>query len=337
MIIITGTYPPERCGVGDYTCNLLQTQAAKDWHLLYFRDWSLKTFFKKIKEIDAYSDEWINMQYPSIGYGKSIVPQLLCIYYATSRKKKFSLTIHEYTQCSAKRKAMLSLFFLFAAKYIFTNQFERNAAAQFFPRIFKRSQVIKIQSNIKRSSNIGNIFGRKYDIGYFGYIRPEKGIEEFFKVVTQIKTMRSKLNIYIMGQILSADHCNYTEKLINNLTATNIECILNKSQEEVADVLAQTKIAFLPFPDGISERRGSFLAAAKNDCIVVTTNGKFITQALAECCETVEIENAKETIFQILDDEKIMTEKQNKIRSYMENEIPQSWNEIAEQYNNFLK
>ena len=51
MLIITGTYPPRKCGVGDYCQNLLSTQQAKDWNLYTDNNWSISTFFQKIKSI----------------------------------------------------------------------------------------------------------------------------------------------------------------------------------------------------------------------------------------------------------------------------------------------
>ena len=57
---------------------------------------------------------------------------------------------------------------------------------------------------------------------------------------------------------------------------------LNLSDEEVASILNDSKIAYLPFPDGISERRGSFLAAATNGVIVLSNAGRFTYEALRQ-------------------------------------------------------
>jgi len=93
----------------------------------------------------------------------------------------------------------------------------------------------------------------------------------------------------------------------------------------------------LPFDDGISERRGSFLAAAESECVIVSTKGKFVTNSLKKCCELVDVdENAAEKIISLMNNNQELAEKQIQIKNYIKNEIPVSWNEIAEQYNNFL-
>ena len=51
MLIITGTYPPRKCGVGDYCQNLLATSSAKDWQLYTDDKWSLSTILQKFKAI----------------------------------------------------------------------------------------------------------------------------------------------------------------------------------------------------------------------------------------------------------------------------------------------
>jgi glycosyltransferase involved in cell wall biosynthesis len=48
----------------------------------------------------------------------------------------------------------------------------------------------------------------------------------------------------------------------------------------VARELASATIVYLPYPDGVSERRGTLLAALGNGAAVVTTDGPFRPQGL---------------------------------------------------------
>ena len=58
MIIVTGTYPPERCGVADYTARLLETKTAQEagWKLLHTTDVRTSAIFKVIKEVKRMKD-----------------------------------------------------------------------------------------------------------------------------------------------------------------------------------------------------------------------------------------------------------------------------------------
>jgi glycosyltransferase involved in cell wall biosynthesis len=336
LLIITGTYPPERCGVGDYTYNLLHTQEAAGWELFYSKDWSLKTFLRKIKKINQYPGTWVNIQYPSVGYGDSILPHLLCLYFFLFRQKKIAVTVHEYTQYGWKGKMAMCAMLLLATKLIFTTSFERDAAIKTFSAVAKKSKVVKLFSNIKSADIIPEIADRAYDVGYFGYIIPKKGIEAFLKTAVELKVSHPGLKIFIMGQI-QATHEIYSAQIVKQAQSMGIAVIINQEEQAVANTLAQTKVVFLPFPDGISERRGSFLAAVKNGCLVVTTDGAFVTPSLHDCCEITTTTQAPKKILQLLaEDTHEQHARQEKIQNYLKCECPASWGEVVNAYNHFF-
>ena len=336
LIIITSVYPPDYCGVSDYTFNLMQTEVGKTWQLFYEKDWKLKKIFSIIKKINQLSAKTVNLQYPSMGFKHSIVPHLLCVYYAITKKKIFTVTIHEYSQFHLKGKIASALLYLFASKFIFTTQYEKDEVTKTFPRVISRSKIIKIRSNIHSVNILPEVLERKHDLGYFGFISPRKGLEQFLQTAETIKKTNYHYDIFIMGKI-QPHHQEYAKETIDKANSLNISVILDSSEKYVAEILSQTKIMFLPFFDGISERRGSFLAAAESECVIVSTKGKFVTNSLKKCCELVDVdENAAEKIISLMNNNQELAEKQIQIKNYIKNEIPVSWNEIAEQYNNFL-
>ena len=337
ILIITGTYPPERCGAGDYVYNLFQTEEAKDWDLFYSKDWSLGTFSSKVKEIKKMKPNIINIQYPTMGYGLSVLPHLLCLYFRCLTRTKVTVTIHENSQLGWKAKAASIIYMIFANKLIFTNKYELDYSKRFNPLFLRgKSTVIKIFSNIKAAETLPSIENRKYDLGYFGYIRLKKGLEDFVEVARALKKEKPDLKIYIMGQI-QPEYKEYYDSLFGNQEQNNIELILNKDAEEVSTILADTKLMYLPFPDGVSERRGSFLAAIKNLCLILTTKGIFTTQAHEKMCFFANKEDAKVQVENILayTTEELQV-KQKQVMDFIQNEIPQSWSEVAKSYNEFL-
>ena len=141
--MITGTYPPEICGAGDYTQKILHTQNSKKWKLYYPQIWSIRSLYEKIREINSLNIDVINLQYPTMGYKRSFLPHILCVYYSVFTHKSFSVTIHEYTQLSIKAKTAAFFLLLFSNKLIFTNQFELESAAKTVPNLKRKSTIIR--------------------------------------------------------------------------------------------------------------------------------------------------------------------------------------------------
>lgn len=338
MIILTGTYPPEKCGVGDYSYQLLHTTVAKEnkWQVYHARKNSIGKFFATIKEINAMGDDSINLQYPSMGFLNSLMPHLFCLYFRIFSKKKISVTIHEYTQLGWKGKFCTYIFLIFAHKLIFTNEFERHAAIRSWYKTAPKSTVIKIYSNIIAQDNLKKIENRQYDIGYFGYIRPEKGLEDYVQVLGDLKKQDPSLKAYIMGQTQPLYQA-YSDAILKQATDNGIELIVNQENATVTNILSETKIAYLPFPDGISERRGSALACIKNLSLIVTTTGIFATQAHKDMLELVTVDVAADTIRRLLSlPKEDLDAKQQKVRQFIETEMPKSWDDVAQQYKQFL-
>lgn len=337
MILVTGTYPPEQCGVADYSYCLLNSEDGKksDWKLEYTKDVSFSGLIASIKRIKSLSDNSVNIQYPSRGYAATILPHLLCVYLRSFTKKKVSVTFHELTQLGRKGSLFSYVLLLFAHKLIFTNEFERDAAIKKLGSVKKKSTVISIFSNISKSEKIYKISERKFDIGYFGYIRPMKGIENFIDVIEEVKKTHN-VDAYILGQTLP-DLLDYAEDIKGRCARVGINIMEGRSDSEVADILANTKIAYLPYPDGLSERRGSFLAFVRNLALIVSTDGPFVTASHREYLKVVTENNAPEILKSLLSlSGKEQDEEQKRVEEFVINNLPASWDEIVQKYNEFL-
>ena len=337
ILIVTSVYPPQKCGVADYVYKMMSSNEGKSLELFHSSDWSLQTLFEKIKQIRNSKAQVINLQYPSAVYGYSIVPHLICIYFSLFSRKVFSVTIHEYSQMGWKGRFTNLLFLFFANKLIFTNQFELDYAMHLNPYIKRKSSVVKIHSNIKAATNILPISERKYDVGYFGLIRDNKGLEEFIDVIEELKRYNPKLIVHAMGQTQPQQSIAQQKEILNKLEKIGVILFLNKDEDEVASILANTKIAYLPFPDGVSERRGSFLAVVQNRCIVVTTKGPFTVASHDKICIYANKETAKNTILETLaKDSAFFENKQQLISDFIKNDMPKSWDDIILNYKKIL-
>ena len=328
ILIITGSYPPDICGVGDHTFNLMNTCIAQSWKIYYRKNWKLNTLFKHIIDINSIGAKYILMQFPTRGYYWNITPHLICLYFSWFTGKCFGVIVHEQSQQSLKAYVAELLILISANKLIFTTQYERNFAIKRIPFMKNRSTVVKILPNIKVSDVICPVEERNIDVAYFGQIMPLKGIEKF---IHDTALLSSNKKIFIAGQVppMFAD---FYKKIVSLCAKTNIRVMTNLSQTEVSELLNDTKIVYLPFPDGVSERRGSLFTSMVNGAVVLTTFGNFTTKELEKA--TINVNDNK--IQDILNNKTLLEEKQKAAKVFMDTQMPHDWDEIAESYHNFI-
>lgn len=277
VTVVTGSLPPDVCGCGEYVRALvdeLRRQGARTT-LYYRKDWGLRRLFEYARELSRSDDDVINVQYPTQGYGWSVVPQLLSLFI---RRRKVVATLHEYTRQRFEARLTIFLFFLFADWVIFTVEAERDAACKLAPWLRKRSSIIPIGSNIP----FRDPQEAEAEVVYFGLIHPSKGLETFAATVSALPD-REELRVRVVGQVPSR-YRDYANQIIPELERAGIDVELDRSAAEVAAVLCRTRIALLPFPDGMSRRRGTALAAMGNGALLVTLESKTDPEFFRQVC-----------------------------------------------------
>lgn len=325
ILFITGSYPPDVCGVGDYSERLFSAlKKGNDFfQLFYKKKWNVGNLFSYLKEIKSKKADLLHFQYPTEGYGYSFLPLLLMFFLPNNKK---IITIHELSNRTFKAKIFTMLLLFFSDKIIVTNETEYAYLKKKPILNRKKIFVINIGSNIPKSKNFEKKTSeRKIDLAYFGHIRPIKGLESFIDVANQLCANKK---CAIIGQNL-VRYQSYLEELQNESKC--IEYLLNGSVEGTADNLSDCKIVYLPFPDGVSSRRGSLMAAALNGCIIVTTysHDKEINNFFDKHCYLVHNEDeAEKIIVQLLDENNSVYKNVTELMNLF------SWEEISRKHFN---
>jgi len=269
LLLISGSYPPVTCGIGSYTEKLVLALQKFDIkiELLTNVDFSLSQLFHLFKTIDNIGADIIHIQYPSEGFGYGITPQILSLKYKTL------VTIHEVSQFHPLRRLLL-LPFSMRATLIFTNYMEYEYFRKIFPWHRKQANVIPIGSNIIFDNKQEAPFEKKNitEIVYFGLIRPKKGLENVLDLAHLLQKRNSPYKVKIVGKTFR-ENSSYFNKI--KMTAENLPVtwFLNHTDLEVSEELCKHVMAYLPFPDGASERRGSLLAVLNSGLLTFTTRG----------------------------------------------------------------
>lgn len=269
--IVTGSYPPDVCGVGDYCQQLVI-------HLTRWYDCHCEVFRPSCSLLLRWLGAWpvrgrvVIFQYPTAAYGASLLPHLF-VMLARFLGLRVLVVLHEYSSLGLKARMASMLFGLFAHRLVFTTDYESASYA-----VFKHKHaLIPIGSNIPQAQSVP--VSRHYDCVYFGIIAPGKGIETFLSVASELCDKR-----FVLIGACSPLFIEYGQQVIAQARALGCSVHLGLPAEEVATLLSVSKVALLPFPDGISPRRGSALAAMLNGTLVVSMPPASHYTTMSEVC-----------------------------------------------------
>jgi glycosyltransferase involved in cell wall biosynthesis len=269
VLMVSGSWPPQACGVGDYTdrlCSELEKNAVGAVRFVNGRLSQLYSF-EAINQVNEMDCDLVHIQYPTAGYGRSFTPSALP---SSVRDKPVVVTLHEYSSFRWYRRAWFSPFAQRCAARIFTTDEERALFERRFPNRNGLDLTVEIASNIPVAANVTRQPGR---VAYFGLIAPNKGIEAFLDLCEAARTTAKGLTFDLIGAV-PEQHRRYAEAILRRAANSNADVLIDLPNDAVADRLATSTFAYLPFPDGASAKRGTLAAAIVNGLIVVTKHSR---------------------------------------------------------------
>ena len=314
--VVTGEYPPMQGGVGDFTRELCKALAAlgQEVHILTrvgseskglpanchlhpgVERWDWSTSGRLRRWIQTHDLEIVNLQYQAAAYEMHPAVNLL-----SSRAAGVPLvvTFHDlnvpYLFPKAGRIRWWAVLALArrASGVIVTNREDQLILERY--RAIARLAAIPIGSNISPSpppSYDRDAWRRRWGVrsdetllGYFGFLNESKGSKDLIRTCEILKGSPVKL-MMIGGRTGSSDPSNqYYAKEIDDLIA---ELGLEEQifwtgycpSSEVSAGLLAADILLLPYRDGVSYRRGSFMAAVAHGRPIISTTPRVELESL---------------------------------------------------------
>lgn len=308
----------------------------QDWRM---RPRNVKRFLQILSENEITD---IHMEYPGDLYGKTFlatfIPLLIRLY---NRKHKTQIRcnvrLHEFTRARLLRRMAIVPILLYANGIWVPALEDRKAVARFAGNRVHRTLI---GSNIVVTEGEKDKMAGKVVISYFGSVYPGKGIERMLALWKAVKERDSKNRFVfkIIGEIDVNPDNHFLEyhKLVRAKIAQlglqdDIIITGYVSDEEASVEIRNTDMATLLYEDGLSLRRGSFIAYLSHGVPIITTEGD------EEACELMKDVDG---VFMTEDDRKMMEKiyewseaDETKIEKMRENNRKASayadWNEIA--------
>lgn len=252
---------------------------------ILFKDWRLnKNNIKKFYSIlDKYNITAIHMEYPGDLYGKTFLASFLPYFtkkYNRRNKKKitYNVRLHEFSRTRFLRKLAILPILKFADRVYVPAKRDREIVSKFMKGNAIRTTIgtnINVVSNELMESD-------KITISYFGSVYPGKGIKKMLLIWKRLaeNDKENKYRFKIIGDIgtESDNHfCDYHRDVWKWIEQYGLKDIVEVtgyiSEDKVSKEIQNTQIATLFYEDGLTLRRGSFLAYLTHGIPIVTSKG----------------------------------------------------------------
>lgn len=323
--MISGSWPPQACGVGDYTEVLSRELEKHGVSVARFVSGGFSNLYSSeiVNEIERTDCDVVHIQYPTAGYRRSLTPSALA---RSIRSKPVVVTLHEYSVFRWYRRAWFSPFARHCAARVFTTDDERELFERRFPARNGLDLTIEIASNIPVSPSVERQPGR---VCYFGLIAPRKGIEEFLALCADAGSVASELKFELIGAIPERYRV-YAGEILKHAAACGVQISLHLPDDAVAERLAGATFAYLPFPDGASAKRGTLAAAIVNGLIVVTRHSGITPEWMRST--TLDAKSPRDALGAI-----VLMQSDSRLRSEIRNRIAHAanrfrWDAIAQRH-----
>ena len=312
ICLVSGTYPPARCGVGDYTERLAgalvdrgaevsvitssylgtQPRAANPAVLPLVDSWEMRAAPRVLLRILQTQPQIVHFQFPTTEYySHRLFDLLVAMLRLWPGPTKLVVTLHE--PATVSKTIIPGLFrplrHWFSGAWtnalIVVDESYRDRFWAASPRMrWLPSKVIPIASNIPvskmRPAELQKL--REHEgipnnvavLSYFGFVQPRKGFEQVLDILTLLRSRGFPAKLILVGELSEGNpyHRDLLARINNDGLKLDVKVLGHVDRVVAANYLAMSDACVLPFIDGVHPKRGSFLAAAQQGTFVVTTS-----------------------------------------------------------------
>lgn len=298
VLLVTGSFPPMKCGVGDYSYQLAEALAAvaeihvgvltsiaggetkKTKKVEVFpvmKDWSLAEVFKAVRVSRDWSPDVVHIQYPTQGYGKGWLPWVLPLVFFLMGTKVVQ-TWHE--GYSRRNAPALFLKAIVPGGLVFVRpQYQDDLHPMLHWALWNKEQRFIANASAIPRANLSHserdalkreyLKKQKRLIVFFGFVYPHKGVELLFDIADP-----SLDQIVIAGEFDITGQ--YKQEIMNEASVPawsgKVTFAGFLPDADMAALLAVADAVILPFRTGGGAWNTSIHGAVLNGALVITTS-----------------------------------------------------------------
>lgn len=294
IMLITGSYPPMKCGVGAYTRRLVMALAElSDVRITVLTDerasgvadqegvevlpvirgWRITELVRIAKHVQQSNPDIVHIQYPTQGYsGRTpiLLPLLMrllgkpCVqtWHEPMPRRVGLLLAIGLDVLIAVREQLISSLPKLIQKILRMTRVVWIPAASLLPTV-----VLNDEERLKIWHQY--VSGNEILLSFYGFVAPLKGIEMLFEVVA-----RTNARLLMVCDIREDDY--YHKSLLDKITVMGIQSRVNimgfLPDEQLATILAASDAVVFPFRDGAGAWNTSIDGAIAQGVFVLTTS-----------------------------------------------------------------
>jgi glycosyltransferase involved in cell wall biosynthesis len=318
VALVSGRSPAGSCGVEDYACHLVNALALHGLEIEHVRAVRVREWWSVLqtsRRVDV-----LHLQYPVLSWRTSFRPLLFVWLMRIFGSSRIILTLHEFSRAHLFRRIFCIGLSKCVHHTVMTSDFEASRLRAWLQRHHDVS-VIPIGSNIRVQS--GSEVGR-HGVVYFGLLAPGKGLERFLEIISNLSPE------YCSAAVIGKPVAGH-EVWLSDIQAQYPRVVFHVGLDEaqVSERLSRAAVALLPYPDGMSERRGTALAALSHGLQVVSTRGPATSEIHEQVCHLFDTNSQAEMQVRGLISRGISRISKANLDKYVK---ARSWDEIARSY-----
>lgn len=298
ILLVTGSFPPMRCGVGDYSFKLAKALSAEPGMQVgvltstlansdnqnngvvifpAIKKWSLFEVFQAVKIAKCWSPDIVHIQYPTQGYGNGWLPWILPVIFFLMGSR----IVQTWHGGDGRRDLLkFCLKLIVPAQLVVVHaSYEDNFHPMMLWAVLRKNPVfIPNASAIPRvepDPQSRDLIKKQYLkeqkrlIVFFGFVMAHKGVELLFEIANPAVDQ-----IVIAGEIV--EDSEYCQEILRRASAdvwrekVTITGFLPAA--DAAELLAVADAVILPFRIGGGEWNTSIHGAVLNGAFVITTS-----------------------------------------------------------------